>query len=328
MRAAGLEAPRGAVWLLELDAPGGPAPDEVLIDVQAAGVGNWDEIMRTDGWPSGLDVPHALGVEAAGVVAAVGRDVAGFAPGDPVLTHVYPFRGGACWAEQLLAPASAVAPRPASLGASVAALLPVPALTAYQALHDVLRIGAGERLFVHGAGGVTGSLLVQLGLEAGASVVATAGRPRFDWLSRVGRAQLVGEGGSGDGPPEQAGGRRDSGEINGRLQLVDRTRYGWEGAVRRALGPGADAVVNAAPNGSKFAAGMMRVGGRLVSITDQPPEPGRYHVVRPDGAQLTVLAAMAADGKLRIPAARPFPLESAAGAMRMVEKGEPAVLLI
>ena len=59
---------------------------EVLLDVQASGAGP-DEFVRTGGWDTGIRPPMALGVEAAGRVAAVGDDVAGIAVGDAVTTH-------------------------------------------------------------------------------------------------------------------------------------------------------------------------------------------------------------------------------------------------
>jgi NADPH:quinone reductase-like Zn-dependent oxidoreductase len=75
MQAAGIDAFGGEVHMLELAAPPSPAPDEVVIAVHAAGVGNWDEIVRLGHWDVGRRPPLALGVEAAGVVAAVGEDV-------------------------------------------------------------------------------------------------------------------------------------------------------------------------------------------------------------------------------------------------------------
>src|SRR6266699_2334607 len=81
MKAAGIDAFGGEVQLLELAAPASPAPDEVVISVRAAGVGNWDEIVRVGGWDVGRKPPLALGVEAAGVVVAVGEAVASFAAG-------------------------------------------------------------------------------------------------------------------------------------------------------------------------------------------------------------------------------------------------------
>jgi NADPH:quinone reductase-like Zn-dependent oxidoreductase len=92
MNPAGIDAFGGEVQLLELAAPAPPAPDEVVISVRAAGVGNWDEIVRVGDWDVGRRPPLALGVEAAGVVAAVGEDVTSLAPGDDVLTHPIPQR--------------------------------------------------------------------------------------------------------------------------------------------------------------------------------------------------------------------------------------------
>jgi NADPH:quinone reductase-like Zn-dependent oxidoreductase len=94
MQAAGIDAFGGEVQMLELTAPGQPAPDEVVIAVHAAGVGNWDDIVRLGGWDVGRRPPLALGVEAAGVVYAVGEDVATLAPGDEVLTHHRRLVGG------------------------------------------------------------------------------------------------------------------------------------------------------------------------------------------------------------------------------------------
>src|SRR5438034_4223015 len=156
MKAAGIDAFGGEVELLELAAPAPPAPDEVVISVRAAGVGNWDEIVRVGGWDVGRRPPLALGVEAAGVVAAVGEDVASLAPGDEVLTHPLPLRHQGAWAEWLVAPGAVVAPKPAGVPWEVAAAFPVPALTADQALSEAARTPVGEWVLVHGAGGVTG----------------------------------------------------------------------------------------------------------------------------------------------------------------------------
>jgi len=105
MRAAGIETFGGEVQMLELAAPQSLAPDEVLIAVRAAGVGNWDEIVRAGGWDVGRQPPLVLGVEAAGVVVAVGEEVTTLAPGDEVLTHPLPLRHQGTWAERLVAPA-------------------------------------------------------------------------------------------------------------------------------------------------------------------------------------------------------------------------------
>ena len=175
MQAAGVDAFGGQVHTLELAAPASPAPDEVVISVHAAGVANWDEFVRTGDWDVGREPPLALGVEAAGVVAAVGEDVTSLAAGDQVLTHPVPLRHQGAWAQWLLAPAALVARKPAVVGWEAAAAFPVPALTADQALTQAAPAPDGQWVLVHGAGGVTGGLAVQLAVARGATVVATAG---------------------------------------------------------------------------------------------------------------------------------------------------------
>jgi NADPH:quinone reductase-like Zn-dependent oxidoreductase len=175
MQAAGIDAFGAEVRLLELAAPASPAPDEVVISVRAAGVGNWDDIVRVGDWDVGRRPPLALGVEAAGVVAAVGEDVTSVVPGDEVLTHPLPLRDQGAWAEWLVAPTALVARKPATVPWEVAGAFPVPALTADQALTEAVPDPAGTWVLVHGAGGVTGGLAVQLAVARGATVVATAG---------------------------------------------------------------------------------------------------------------------------------------------------------
>lgn len=78
MLVAGVRTLGGKVEMLEVDEPRPLAADEVLIDIRSAGVGNWDDIIRTGGWDVGTSPPLALGVEAAGVIKAVGAHPSGF----------------------------------------------------------------------------------------------------------------------------------------------------------------------------------------------------------------------------------------------------------
>src|SRR5947207_9819725 len=112
MRAAGIRALGEPVEILEVDELAPPAADEVLIDVAAAGVGNWDELVRIGNWRVGGPAPMALGTEAAGTVAAVGSRVPGVREGDEVMTHPLPLRRHGTWAGKVLAPAATVALRP------------------------------------------------------------------------------------------------------------------------------------------------------------------------------------------------------------------------
>src|SRR5919198_1833300 len=112
MQAAGITALGQPVEILEVDEPARPGADEVLIDVVAAGIGNWDELVRTGSWQIGGPAPMALGTEAAGTGAAAGSGVAELREGDEVMTHPLPLRRHGTWSGRVLAPAATVAIRP------------------------------------------------------------------------------------------------------------------------------------------------------------------------------------------------------------------------
>lgn len=174
MRVCGVRSAGGEVEVFDLSEPGPPGPGQLVLDVTAAGMGRWDLLLHTGGWDVGLRPPAALGVEGVGTVAAVGAGVTEIAIGDVVLAHESSLPGGSgFWAERVLIEATHVARCPAGLDAVVAGALPVPGLTARQAL-DRLEVQAGTRLLVTGGSGATAGLAVQLGAQAGARVVATA----------------------------------------------------------------------------------------------------------------------------------------------------------
>src|SRR3954454_14450603 len=247
MLVAGIRRTGGDVGVIDVPGPRALAGDEVLIQVVAAGVGNWDGIVRTGGWDVGGRPPMALGVEAAGVVAEVGSMVTAWAPGDEVMTHPLPLRDQGTWAPMLIAPAASLAAKPAGVSWNAAAVFPVPALTAAQVLDEALAVGPGDRLLVNGAGGVTGRLLVSLGSLRGAEVIATAG-PH----SRA---------------PVAALGARD---------VIDYHEQDWPDQVLAITdGTGVSAAVNATPGGAVDAIRAVRDGGRLATITSDPPEQDR-----------------------------------------------------
>jgi NADPH:quinone reductase-like Zn-dependent oxidoreductase len=115
VRVAGIRQVGGPVESLHVADARAPGDDEVLIDVMAAGVGNWDEFARTAGWDVGRAPPMALGVEAAGVVAAIGHAVDDWKVGDHVLTHPLPLRDQGSWAPHLVASAALLADKPRSI---------------------------------------------------------------------------------------------------------------------------------------------------------------------------------------------------------------------
>ncbi|HKP77428.1 MAG TPA: NADP-dependent oxidoreductase [Longimicrobiaceae bacterium] len=292
--------------MLDLDEPRDVAADEVVIDVRAGGVGNWDELVRVGSWRVGGPPPMALGVEAAGVVARVGDAVAGFAVGDEVMAHPLPLRRNGTWAERALAPASTLALKPPTVSFDSAAAFPVPALTALQVLDEALAIQRGEWVLVHGAGGVTGGLLVQLAAARGASVIATASR------AKAGRLRG-----------------------HGAREVLDYHDQAWPELIREITGgAGVAKAANAARGGAGTALRAVATGGSLATITGDPPGSERGVAVssvyvRPDGQQLSALVALLVDGTLRFEAAVVRPLAHAATALADAASGRtdgPVVL--
>lgn len=298
MRVAGIREVGAQVEMIDVSEPRPLGPDEVLVEVAAAGVGNWDEFVRTGGWDVGGGPPMALGVEAAGTVLAVGDAVGDWSPGDAVMTHPLPLRHQGTWAPQLIAPAALLAHKPRNVTWEAAAAFPVPALTAEQVIGEALDVHAGEQLLVHGAGGVTGGLLVALGRLRGARVVATAGHASQQRVSALGAHHVI-----------------------------DYHDQDWPEQVRAATGgQGVAAAVNAAPGGAADAVRAVADGGRLATITSDPPTAERGITasnvyVRPDGGQLRTLARQLADGQLAIPVASTYPLADAAQALAQAISG-------
>src|SRR5215218_2349107 len=191
MRAAGIQTLGGAIETIGLPDPRPLADDEVLIEVRAAGVANWDEFVCTGQWDVGRTPPMALGVAAAGVIAAVGEAVWKWKEGDEVLTHPLPLRDQGTWAPSLIAPAALLARKPDAVSWDVAAAFPVPALTAAQVIDEALDTQADDVVLIHGGGGVTGGVLVSLAAVRGAEVIATASPANHERLSRLGASHLL-----------------------------------------------------------------------------------------------------------------------------------------
>jgi NADPH:quinone reductase-like Zn-dependent oxidoreductase len=306
MRAAGIEKFGGDVRMLELAAPRSPAQDEVVIWVQATGVANWDEFVRRGQWNVGREPPMALGVEAAGVVESVGDEVSTLAPGDEVLTHPVPLRDQGAWAERLVAPAAAVARKPSGVPWEEAAAFPVPALTADQALREVAPDPRGQWVLVHGAGGVTGGLIVQLAIARGATVVATAGPSSA--------ARVAGYGAS---------------------LVLDYHDLEWPRRAREASPDrrGVGAAINAAPGGAALALQAVADRGRLATITGDPPAPERGAAVadvyvRADGAALAAMATALDESVLSVHVAATLPLTDAAAALDGAVSGRAGAVVL
>lgn len=146
-------------------------PGDLVVGVEAVGLSFPDVLMCRGHYQNRTPIPFTPGGETVGQVLAVGAGVERFAPGDRVMGL------GGGLAERVVLRSATVVGVPEGVAPSAAAALPVNYGTTWHALHDRGHLRAGETLLVLGAAGGTGSAAVQLGLAAGARVVAVAGGP-------------------------------------------------------------------------------------------------------------------------------------------------------
>jgi len=160
-----------------------PAPGDVLIHVQAAGVNRPDIMQREGKYPPPPGASDLPGLEVAGTVVATGDDVRQLRHGDNVCALV----NGGGYAQYCTAPAVLCLPFPDNFDAIQAAALPETFYTVWTNVFDRGRLAAGERFLVHGGSSGIGTTAIQLANAFGATVFATAGtKEKCDFCLELG----------------------------------------------------------------------------------------------------------------------------------------------
>jgi NADPH:quinone reductase-like Zn-dependent oxidoreductase len=171
--------------------------DEVLVQVRAAGV-NMADVDYLRGRPTvarlgtGLRRPknRGLGVDVAGQVEAVGRNVTRFEPGDEVFGDLTEYGFGA-FAEYACAPEGAFALKPAGLTFDKAATVPQAGVMALQGLRGKRRIEPGHQVLINGAGGNVGPFAVQIAKSFGAEVTGVDHTDKLDLMRSLGADHVI-----------------------------------------------------------------------------------------------------------------------------------------
>ena len=169
-----------------------PARGEVLVRVAAAALNPKDVLVRKGKFRliSGRRFPRIPGYDLAGTVEQVGAGVSDIALGDEVYGMVNSWSGGTC-AELVALPAGELASRPPSLSMEEAAATPLAALTALQALRDLLDVRSGDRVAINGASGGVGLFAVQIASLLGGRVVAVCSARNADLVREVGASEVI-----------------------------------------------------------------------------------------------------------------------------------------
>lgn len=186
----------GSTEVLRLDQVARPEPrdDELLVRVHAAGVNPLDwhymqgqpYIMRLS---SGIGRPSSaqMGVDFAGTVEAVGREVTRFKPGDAV----FGARNGAFSEYLVVRESRSVVAKPAAVSFAEAAAVPVAAVTALQALRDAGQVKPGSRVLINGASGGVGTYAVQIAKALGAEVTGVSSGRNVELVRSLGADHTI-----------------------------------------------------------------------------------------------------------------------------------------
>jgi NADPH:quinone reductase-like Zn-dependent oxidoreductase len=283
-----------------------PVPElgkgEILIEIDSAGVGIWDAMMRGGWWPEGKPrFPLVLGSDGAGRVAAMESQDRRFRIGDPVYAYSFANPKGGFYAEYVAVSAEFAAPIPRNLSMQEAGAIGTTGLTALQGIDDVLQVRRDESVVIYGASGGVGTLAVQFAKLRGAKVLAVAsGADGVFLVRRLGADAAV-------------DGRKDD----------------VHSAIRAFAGNGVDAIL-ACSGGETLgrAIEMVKAGGRVGYPNGVQPAPEKYPAIRIEAYdakagvdEFARLNQSVEAAKLQVPIMASFPVAEAANAHERIEKG-------
>lgn len=181
-----------------------PWPDQVVVEVAAAGLNYIDTYHRTGLYP--MELPFTPGLEGAGTIVEVGADVTEVAVGDTVAWSA----DIGSYAERMALPAASAVPVPDGVALDEAAAVMLQGMTAHYLATDTFTLAEGHRCLIHAGAGGVGLLLIQMAKMAGAEVFTTVGTPEKAELAAGAGADhviLYRDADFGDGVEEIAGKR-------------------------------------------------------------------------------------------------------------------------
>jgi NADPH:quinone reductase-like Zn-dependent oxidoreductase len=274
-----------------------PGPSEVLVKVEAAGVGPWDGWIRAGKSALPQPLPLTLGSDLSGEIVAMGPGVSGLRAGDRVYGVTNP-RFIGTYAEYAVASAAMVSGKPTSLTHIEAASVPVVAVTAWQALFDQAQLKAGQTVVIHGAAGNVGAYAVQLARRAGLRIIGTAATDDIAFVRNLGADTVI-----------------------------DYRTQRFEEEVRDA-----DAVIDLVGGETQERSfQVLRRGGKLISAVSRPDQElaqshgieAAFFLVNVTSQHLAEIASLVDGGKLRTRVGAVLPLAEAREAHFMLERVRP-----
>ncbi|HEX7063597.1 MAG TPA: NADP-dependent oxidoreductase [Bacillales bacterium] len=271
--------------------------NDVLIEIAATSVNPVDWKIR-EGYLQekiNYEFPLILGLDAAGVIKEVGKNVKSFQVGDEVFTRPDILRNGT-YAEYVAVDESLVAAKPNNLTFEEAASIPLVGLTSWQCLVDKANIGKGDRVFIHAGAGGVGSFAIQLAKAFGCWVATTGSSRNVQFLNDLGADQVI---------------NYEEEDFTEELEPVDIVFDTLGGEIQEQ------------------SYRVLKEGGHLVSIADVPDEQtaekygvqSDYVFMDPNGEELSKIGKMLKDEQIKPIIGRTMALSDIQEAHKMSETG-------
>lgn len=296
-------------------------PDELLVQVHAAGVNPIDNMIPTGLFKAVVkfELPAVMGSDLAGVVTEVGSRVTRFKPGDAVFASIFDTGKGAI-AEFAVVPESVAALKPDNLDFVQAASIPMVGLTSWQALKERVNLRAGQKVFIPAGSGGIGTFAIQLAKQLGAKVGTTTSTGNVDFVRDLGADEVV----------------------DYRKQEFEKVLRGYDAvlgtvrgeALEKAVGilkPGAAMVSLVGPLDAAFARarglnfflafvfGMM--SRKIMRLAKKQDVAYSFLFAHPDGGQLAQIGELLKTERIRPVIDKVFPFDQAREALAYLAQG-------
>lgn len=296
--------PTDGVEIGEVDAPV-KLGTEVIVDVHAAGMNPIDyKTVLGKGAAKAVEplLPWVPGGDVAGIVAQAPYEAHDLQPGDAVYGIANHWRTRGTYAEQVVVPSLALAPKPESLSFEEAAAVPCAALTAWDAVVRIAKARAGQRILIHAGAGGVGHFAVQFAKYFGATVATTVSTRNVDFARSLGADEVV-----------------------------DYTQARFEDALQK-VDVVVDLIGNVADDTGTRSLDVLKHGGLYLNVpTGSWPEYASAAAerglrasavkVESDGSNLGIIGRLIDAGDVRVEVQRAYPLERVREAFAELQGG-------
>lgn len=298
-----------------------PRPDEILVQVHAAGLNPIDNMIPKGTFKPMLrfKLPATLGSDLAGVVVEVGDRVTRFKPGDAVFASIFD-QGTGSLAEFAIVPEKAAALKPANLDFVQAASIPMVGLTSWQALKDRIGLKPGQKIFIPAGSGGIGTFAIQLAKVLGAKVGTTTSTGNVDMVRSLGADEVVDY-----KKQEFENVLRDYdavlGTVRGDALLKSLRILKPNSTIASLIGPPDAAFARARGMNAFFRFVFGLLSRKIIRQGAKRGVAYSFLFVHPDGIQLAEIGKLLEAGRIRPVIDKVFPFEQAREALAYLAQG-------